>query len=88
MGIEQYRSVLALRAIRRVLWLSLVVRIPLWAGSVVLTLHVVTHLHRSYSAAGLLVGVATVTLALSAPWLGAGSTGSGCAPPSGRAWWS
>ena len=70
MGIEQYRSVLALRAVRRVLWLSLVVRIPLWAGSVVLTLHVVTHLHRSYSAAGLLVGVATVTLAVSAPWLG------------------
>ncbi|HEY8302910.1 MAG TPA: MFS transporter [Jatrophihabitans sp.] len=70
MGIGQYRSVLALREVRRVLWLSLVVRIPLWAGNVVLTLHVVTHLNRSYSAAGLLVGVATVTLAVSAPWLG------------------
>lgn len=70
MGIQQYRSVLALRDVRRVLWLSLVVRIPLWAGNVVLTLHVVTHLNRSYSEAGLLVGVATVTLAISAPWLG------------------
>ena len=32
------------------------IRIPLWAGNVVLTLHVVTHLHRSYGAAGLLAG--------------------------------
>jgi MFS family permease len=70
MGIAQYRSVLALRQVRRVLWLSFVVRIPLWAGNVVLTLHVVSHLNRSYSAAGLLVAVATVTLAVSAPWLG------------------
>lgn len=70
MGLQAYRSVLAIRDVRRVLWLSLVVRIPLWAGNVVLTLHVVTHLGRSYSAAGLLVGVATVTLAISAPWLG------------------
>ena len=57
MGMQAYRSILALRAVRRVLWLSIVVRVPLWAGNVVLTLHVVTHLHRSYGAAGLLVGV-------------------------------
>lgn len=70
MGIQAYRSILALREVRRVLWLSIVVRVPMWAGNVVMTLHVVTHLHRSYSAAGLLVGVATVTLAISSPWRG------------------
>ena len=48
-----YRSVWALGAARRVLLLGTLVRIPLWAGNVVLTLHVVTHLGRSYGAAGL-----------------------------------
>ncbi len=70
MGISGYRSVLALRDVRRVLWLSIVVRVPMWAGNVVLTLHVVTHLHRSYSQAGLVVGLATVALAVSSPWRG------------------
>lgn len=70
MGIAGYRSILALRDVRRVLWLSIVVRVPMWAGNVVLTLHVVTHLHRSYSEAGLVAGIATVALAVSSPWRG------------------
>ncbi|MGH8862118.1 MAG: MFS transporter [Jatrophihabitantaceae bacterium] len=70
MGIGAYRSILGLRDVRRVLALSLIVRIPMWAGNVVLTLHVVSHLGRSYSAAGLLVGVATIALAISGPWRG------------------
>jgi MFS family permease len=37
---------------------------------VVLVLHVVAHLGRSYAAAGLLSAVATVTLAISGPWRG------------------
>src|SRR5207244_881933 len=49
---------------------GLVVRVPLWASNVVLTLHVVTHLGRSYAESGLLVAVATVTLAISGPWRG------------------
>jgi MFS family permease len=53
-----------------VLLLGTVVRIPLWAGSVVLTLHVVGHLHRSYAAAGLVVTAATVAVAISGPWRG------------------
>lgn len=56
--------------VRRVVLLGLVIRIPLWASSVVLTLHVVTHLHRSYGAAGALSAVATIALAVSAPWRG------------------
>jgi MFS family permease len=70
MGMTAYRSILGLRDVRRVLWLSIVVRVPMWAANVVLTLHVVTHLHHSYTAAGLLVGVETVALAISAPWRG------------------
>lgn len=70
MGIEGYRSILRLPTVRRVLWLSIVVRVPMWAANVVLTLHVVMHLGHSYAAAGLLVGVETVALAISAPWRG------------------
>ncbi len=61
---------LALRDVRRVLLLGLAIRIPMWAGGVILTLHVVTHLHRSYGAAGLLTGLATVAMAISNPWRG------------------
>jgi MFS family permease len=69
-GIEAYREVLRIRDVRRVLLLSFVMRVPLWAANVVMTLHVVTHLGRSYGAAGLLVGVATVAASVSAPWRG------------------
>jgi MFS family permease len=69
-GIQAYRDVLRVRDVRRVLLLSFVMRVPLWAANVVMTLHVVTHLHRSYGAAGLLVGVATVAASVSAPWRG------------------
>lgn len=70
MGMRAYRDVLRIRDVRRVLVLGLVMRVPLWAGSIVMTLHVVTHLGRSYGAAGLLVGVATVAASVSAPWRG------------------
>ncbi|MDT4911028.1 MAG: hypothetical protein QOC66_156 [Pseudonocardiales bacterium] len=70
MGIQAYRDVLRIRDVRRVLLLSLIMRVPLWAGNIVMTLHVVTHLDRSYGAAGLLVGVATVAASISAPWRG------------------
>jgi MFS family permease len=69
-GLQGYRAVLRLRDVRNILLLGLVVRIPLWAANVVLVLHVVAHLGRSYGAAGLLSAVATVTLAVSGPWRG------------------
>jgi len=67
---EAYRRLLGRSSVRRVLLLSLVIRIPMWAGNVIMTLHVVTHLHRSYGAAGFLTAVATIALAISAPWRG------------------
>lgn len=70
MGLQGYRAVLEVRDVRNVLLLGLIVRIPLWAANVVLVLHVVAHLDRSYGAAGLLSAVATVTLAMSGPWRG------------------
>jgi MFS family permease len=68
--LSAYRTVLGARDARRVLLLGLVIRIPLWAANVVLVLHVVSHLHHSYGAAGFLSGVETVALAVSAPWRG------------------
>ena len=70
MGTGNYAGVFAIRDVRRVLLLGIVVRVPLWASNVVLTLHVVTHLHRSYAAAGAVAAVATVAIAVSGPWRG------------------
>jgi MFS family permease len=65
-----YRPVLALPAARAALLLGFFIRIPLFAASVILTLHVVGALHRSYGAAGVLSTAATVALAVSSPWRG------------------
>ena len=50
--------------------LGLLVRMPIFAGGVVLTLHVVSSLHRSYGAAGLVSAAATIAIAISGPWRG------------------
>ncbi len=65
-----YRDVLAVAGVRNALMLGLVLRIPIFAGGVVLTLHVVGALGRSYAAAGLLTAAATVCIAVSGPWRG------------------
>jgi predicted MFS family arabinose efflux permease len=69
-GLEAYRRVLRRPVVGPVLLLGIVMRIPLWATNVVLTLHVVSHLHRSYGAAGLVSAVITVALSISSPWRG------------------
>lgn len=68
--IERYRRVLRVPAVRHALFLGLFVRMPIFAGSVVLTLHVVSTLDRSYGAAGLVSGAATIAIAVSGPWRG------------------
>jgi MFS family permease len=70
MQLSVYRPVLALPAARAALLLGFFIRVPLFAGGVLLTLHVVTALHRSYGEAGLLTAGATIALALSSPWRG------------------
>jgi len=66
----RYRRVLASAALRRALVLGFLVRIPIFAGGVVLVLHVVSHLGRSYGAAGLVSAAATIAIAISGPWRG------------------
>lgn len=68
--ITRYRRVLAVRALRRALLLGVLVRIPVFAGGVVVTLHVVSDLGRSYGEAGIVAGAATVAVAISGPWRG------------------
>src|SRR5690606_26921510 len=65
-----YRRVLAVPAVRQALLVGLLIRVPLWAANVVLTLHVVGTLQMSYSAAGAVVAASTVALAVSGPWRG------------------
>jgi predicted MFS family arabinose efflux permease len=70
MPLDPYRRVLAVPALRQALLLGILVRIPIFAGGVLLTLHVVQTLHRDYGAAGLVTAAATVCIAVSGPWRG------------------
>jgi MFS family permease len=65
-----YRRVLGIPALRQAIVLGFLVRMPIFAGGVVLTLHVVSHLHRTYGAAGLVSAAATLAIAVSGPWRG------------------
>lgn len=66
----RYRRVLAVPALRRALLLGVLVRMPVFAGGVVITLHVVSALGRSYGEAGVVAAAATLAIAVSGPWRG------------------
>jgi len=70
MPLDPYRRVLSVPALRQALVLGILVRIPIFAGGVLLTLHVVQTLHRDYGAAGLVTAAATICIAVSGPWRG------------------
>ena len=70
MNLGAYRPVLANRDTRNALVLGFFIRVPMWAGAVILTLHVVTSLGRSYGEAGLVTAASTVAVAISGPWRG------------------
>lgn len=65
-----YLTILRIPAVRSALVLGLIVRIPMWAASIILTLHVVGHLGRSYGQAGIVIAAATIAVAISGPWRG------------------
>jgi MFS family permease len=69
-GFSTYADLARIPVVRRILLLGILIRIPLWAAAVVLTLHVVTHLDRSYTEAGLVQMVSAVALSVSGPWRG------------------
>lgn len=70
MSIKPYQRVLAIRDARRVLLLGFLLRLPIFSAAVIVTLHVVMHLHRSYAAAGLVAASGTLAIAISGPWRG------------------
>ncbi|MFT4286126.1 MFS transporter [Nocardioides sp.] len=70
MGFATYAELLRNVTIRRILLLGLVIRVPLWAANVVITLHVVGSLDRSYAEAGLIGTAVSLALAISSPWRG------------------
>ncbi|UIJ34201.1 MFS transporter [Allobranchiibius sp. GilTou73] len=70
MSITPYRRVLAVRDARRVLLLGFLLRLPIFSAGVILTLHVVSHLHRTYTEAGLVAAAGTSAIAVSGPWRG------------------
>ncbi|MGW6724344.1 MFS transporter [Nocardia sp. NPDC055029] len=65
-----YRDVLAIGAVRNIVLLGALVRIPHFAGAVLLAVHVVETLHGSFLQAGTLAMVVTVCVAASGPWRG------------------
>ena len=65
-----YADVLRLHGVARLFVVSFIARIPAAMIGVVLTLHVVSGLGRGYAQAGVVVGAATVGMALGAPWRG------------------
>jgi MFS family permease len=70
MRLGQYRDVLSLPGVRSVLLLGFLVRMPMFAGGLVLTVHIVSTLGRSYGEAGLVAAAFTIAIAVSAPWRG------------------
>jgi predicted MFS family arabinose efflux permease len=68
--LDRYQRVLRIPAARQAILLGVLIRMPLFAGGVVLTLHVVGTLGRSYGQAGVVTAAATVCLAISGPWRG------------------
>jgi MFS family permease len=66
----RYAAVLRVPAFRRAELISLLARIPQYGFGVTLTLHVVTTLGMSYTAAGVVAAVYTVAASIAAPWRG------------------
>jgi MFS family permease len=70
MTLTPYRQTLALPGIKSLLVVATLARIPITAGAVTLTLHVVNDLGRGYGAAGLVGAAFTVGASLGAPLMG------------------
>jgi predicted MFS family arabinose efflux permease len=70
MLLKPYRETLALPGIKSLLAVATLARIPIAAGAVVVTLHVVTDLDRGYGAAGLVGAALTIGGSVGAPVMG------------------
>lgn len=68
--LHRYREVLAIPAVRTAVLIGFIARIPFFGAGVVVTLHVVRTLERSYTEAGLASAVLVLAIAASGPWRG------------------
>lgn len=70
MNFQTYAELWRIPDVRRILVLGVFLRIPMPASAVIVTLHVVGPLDRSYAEAGLVSTVLAIAMAISNPWLG------------------
>lgn len=70
MTIAPYRDVLRIPQVRHALIFGIILRTPMAASLIALTLHVVSHLGQSYGKAGIASMALTLALAVSNPWRG------------------
>jgi len=70
MSLAPYRAVLRQHAVRNLLLLGVIARLPLTAAGIVLVLHVEITLDRSWLEAGLVGAATTVGAAIGSPWRG------------------
>lgn len=70
MSLSTYAALTRNSTVRAILVLGFVIRVPIWACNIAITLHVVTHLHRSYAQAGVIGMASALALAISSPWRG------------------
>ncbi|MEP9382659.1 MFS transporter [Nocardioides sp. KR10-350] len=70
MSFSTYAELSRIAAVRRILLLGFLLRVPMAASTVVVALHVVGHLHRSYAEAGIVTTVLAIALSVSSPWRG------------------
>lgn len=68
--LRRYREVLAISTIRTAIFVGFLARLPLFGAGVVVTLHVVRSLERSYTDAGIATAVLVLAIAVSGPWRG------------------
>ena len=80
MRFAAYRAVLARPGVRALLLTSLLARVPVTAAPVVLTLHVVLHLHHGFGAAGTVAACSMIGAAIGAPFIGRGLDRYGLTP--------
>jgi predicted MFS family arabinose efflux permease len=68
--LRRYRDVLTIPAVRTAIAVGFLARLPLFGAGVVVTLHVVRTLERSYTDAGIASAVLVLAIAVSGPWRG------------------
>lgn len=68
--LRQYRDVVAISTIRTAILVGFLARLPLFGAGVVVTLHVVRSLERSYTEAGIAGAALVLAIAVAGPWRG------------------